>query len=57
MDYKLIHVKLEPKLHRILRLECADKELSIQEYVSNLLEKNLHKSAFAEKSKKKRDKG
>tara|TARA_B100001964_G_C13884775_1_gene444553 strand:+ start:350 stop:529 length:180 start_codon:yes stop_codon:yes gene_type:complete len=54
---KMIHIKLDPKLHRLLRLECADKEMSLQDYVSNLLEKNLHKSSFAEKSVKKKNKG
>ena len=56
MNYKLIHIKLEPKIHRLLRLECADKELSLQDYVSGILKEKLEKSTFAEKSGKKKDK-
>ena len=52
MEYKLIHIKLEPELHRLLRLECADKEVSIQKYVSNVLKENLKKSQFFSLPKK-----
>lgn len=52
VEFKVIHIKLDAELHRVLRLECADKESSIQNYVANLLTVDLEKSKFYSKPQK-----
>jgi len=39
-----IHVRVEGELHRLLRIRCAELDLTIQDYVVHLLERNLRNS-------------
>ena len=36
-----IHIRVEGELHRLLRIRCAELDLTIQDYVVHLLEENL----------------
>jgi len=40
-EEKKIHVRVEGELHRLLRIRCAELDLTIQDYVVRLLEENL----------------
>ena len=40
-EEKKIHVRLDGELNRLLRIRCAELELTIQDFVIRLLEKNL----------------
>ncbi len=41
--YKMIHIRLSEKLHRQVRLICADKDVTIQDYVEELIQKDISK--------------
>lgn len=36
-----IHIRVAGELHRLLRIRCADLDVTIQDYVVRLLEQNL----------------
>lgn len=36
-----VHIRVEGELHRLLRIRCAELDLTIQDYVVRLLEENL----------------
>ena len=40
---KMIHIRLGEALHRQVRLICADKDTTIQDYVEELIRKDLSK--------------
>ena len=39
----MIHIRLGEALHRQVRLICADKDTTIQDYVEELIRKDLSK--------------
>jgi len=40
---RMIHIRLGETLHRQVRLICADKDTTIQDYVEELIRKDLSK--------------
>jgi len=46
-----IHVNLPESTHKLLRIECAYKDTSIQEYVTKLIQHSLKKIAKKHKEK------
>lgn len=38
---KKIHIRVSPDLHRLMRIRCAELDLTIQDFVANLLEREL----------------
>ena len=39
----MIHIRLSEAVHRQVRLVCADKDTTIQDYVEELIRKDLSK--------------
>ena len=40
-DARKIHIRLVPDLHRRLRIRCAELDVTIQDFVVDLLEREL----------------
>lgn len=38
-----VNIKIEDELHKKLKVECAIKEKTIQEYINEILDKSLRK--------------
>ena len=46
VNTQLIHITLPKALHTRLRVRCAYENTTLQDYVSNLIEKNLTRWAL-----------
>lgn len=46
---RMIHIKMDPELHKRLRMRAAEEYTSIQQYVLKLLQEALDKPAREEK--------
>jgi predicted HicB family RNase H-like nuclease len=41
---RMIHVRLSPELHRRIRIQAAEKDVTIQDWVRDLIEREIRKA-------------
>lgn len=57
-EERKIHIRVEGELHRLLRIRCAELDVTIQEYVVGMLERDLRSGTGSQgKGKSKGRKG